>query len=86
MTKSVRFIEISTTRMGEIVVTTDARPETEVEGIKRTSDSLRGDIALELDNALPRVSNESEQLLKFRTTVTSAASGPSPRSPSTTSS
>jgi sulfite reductase (ferredoxin) len=51
--------------MGEIVVTTDARPETEVEGIKRTSDSLRGDIALELDNALPRVSNESEQLLKF---------------------
>jgi sulfite reductase (ferredoxin) len=65
MTKSVRFIEINTTPMGETVVTIDTKQETEVEGIKRSSDFLRGGIAVELDNALPTVTNESEQILKF---------------------
>ena len=45
----------------------DAAPkqETEVEGIKRTSDFLRGAISDDLDNDLPSVSGDSEQLMKF---------------------
>ena len=46
-------------------MTIDATVETEVEGIKRSSDFLRGDLAHELDNDLDHVTNDSEQLLKF---------------------
>ena len=38
---------------------------TAVEGIKASSDALRGDLAGQLTNAAPNVSEESEQLLKF---------------------
>jgi sulfite reductase (ferredoxin) len=65
MTNSVRFMEISDTAMGETAVETDFRQETEVEGIKRSSDFLRGGLADELINGLANVSNESEQILKF---------------------
>jgi len=46
-------------------VTTDARQETEVEGIKRSSDFLRGEISHELENDAASVTNQSEQILKF---------------------
>ena len=41
------------------------KQETEVEGIKRSSDFLRGAISDDLDNDQPSVSGDSEQLLKF---------------------
>jgi sulfite reductase (ferredoxin) len=65
MTNSVRFIGISKTAMGEMAVETNSKQETEVEGIKRSSDYLRGEIADDLVNGLANVSNESEQILKF---------------------
>jgi len=46
-------------------VATEAKQETAVEGIKRESDFLRGDLAQQLDAATPNVSDDSEQLLKF---------------------
>ncbi len=46
-------------------MTTQIKKETAVEEIKRASNFLRGGIATELENVLPNVSNESEQLLKF---------------------
>ena len=46
-------------------MTTDARQETEVEGIKRSSDFLRGEISHELENDAASVTNQSEQILKF---------------------
>ena len=44
---------------------TDTKSESNVEGIKRASNYLRGDLADELANAAPNVSGDSEQLLKF---------------------
>ena len=41
------------------------KPETAVEEIKRSSGHLRGNLASDLASALPNVSAESEQLLKF---------------------
>jgi len=41
------------------------KQETEVEGIKRSSDFLRGALCDDIDNELPSVSSDSEQLLKF---------------------
>jgi sulfite reductase (ferredoxin) len=46
-------------------VTTESKQETAVEDIKRTSNFLRGDLSLELDNDVANVSNEAEQILKF---------------------
>lgn len=43
----------------------DAKQESEVEGMKRASDFLRGAIREELANEFSHVSNESEQILKF---------------------
>ena len=51
--------------MGENSVTTGTKQETAVEEIKRSSNFLRGNIAVELENDLPDVTNESGQLLKF---------------------
>jgi len=48
-----------------MAVTTETKTESEVEGIKRASNYLRGDLDRELSGTAPNVSNESEQLLKF---------------------
>ena len=56
---------ISKTAMRETPVSMEMKPETAVEEVKRSSNFLRGTIAADLENALPGVSNESEQLLKF---------------------
>lgn len=41
------------------------RSESHVEGVKRASNHLRGDLAEQLDSDAPNFSNEAEQLLKF---------------------
>lgn len=41
------------------------RSESPVETIKRASNHIRGDLARELDDGAPNVSNEAAQLLKF---------------------
>jgi sulfite reductase (ferredoxin) len=46
-------------------LTTESKQETAVEDIKRTSNFLRGDLSVELDNDVANVSNEAEQILKF---------------------
>jgi sulfite reductase (ferredoxin) len=46
-------------------IETDTKSETSVEGIKRASNYLRGDLANELATDAPNVSGDSEQLLKF---------------------
>ena len=46
-------------------MSTETKPETAVEDIKRTSNYLRGEISRELDSDVASVSNESEQILKF---------------------
>ncbi len=46
-------------------MTTETKSESIVETIKRASNYLRGDLAAELSNPVPNVSNDSEQLLKF---------------------
>jgi len=46
-------------------VSSEAKAETAVEEIKRTSNHLRGAIGRELDDDAASVSNESEQILKF---------------------
>jgi len=46
-------------------VASEPKQLTAVEGIKASSDALRGDLAGQLTNAAPNVSEESEQLLKF---------------------
>ncbi|MDE3222331.1 MAG: NADPH-dependent assimilatory sulfite reductase hemoprotein subunit, partial [Acidobacteriota bacterium] len=46
-------------------MSTEAFEESVVEGIKRASDHLRGDLANELAGPRPDVSSEAEQLLKF---------------------
>jgi sulfite reductase (ferredoxin) len=46
-------------------VTTETKTESAVEAIKRASNYLRGDLAVELSDEAPNVTNESEQLLKF---------------------
>ena len=51
--------------MGVNAVNPDARQETEVEVIKRSSDFLRGQLDIELDGNEASVTNPSEQILKF---------------------
>jgi sulfite reductase (ferredoxin) len=46
-------------------VASEPKQLTAVEGIKASSDALRGDLAGQLANGAPNVSEESEQLLKF---------------------
>jgi sulfite reductase (ferredoxin) len=46
-------------------IETHSKSETSVEGIKRASNYLRGDLANDLAGEAPNVSGESEQLLKF---------------------
>ncbi|MGC1239352.1 MAG: NADPH-dependent assimilatory sulfite reductase hemoprotein subunit [Acidimicrobiales bacterium] len=46
-------------------IETDTKSESSVEGIKRASNYLRGDLANELGTDAPNVSGDSEQLLKF---------------------
>ena len=46
-------------------IETDTKSESSVEGIKRASNYLRGDLANELATGAPNVSGDSEQLLKF---------------------
>ena len=46
-------------------MTPETKRETAVEDIKRSSNYLRGEISRELDNDVAKVSNESEQILKF---------------------
>jgi sulfite reductase (ferredoxin) len=46
-------------------VTQETKTESGVEAVKRASNYLRGDLASDLSNELPNVTNDSEQLLKF---------------------
>jgi sulfite reductase (ferredoxin) len=50
---------------GIVAVSEETVPETAVEGIKRASNFLRGELANDLANEQPDVTADSEQLLKF---------------------